>query len=168
MRIGIVYDSIFGNTAQVAVAIETALKPEHRVQCVTVQDAGTLPLADLDLLILGSPTRGFRPTPLMADYADRIGAAPRSMQVAVFDTRMDLSTIRAAPLRWAMDVGGYAAARLADAARRQGFAIRGDPIGLLVTGSQGPLKPGALLEASQWARRLPFSAAAHVPGAVEG
>ena len=154
MHIGIVYDSVFGNTGQIAAAIEAALQTDHSVRCVKVQDASKLDLGGLDLLILGSPTRGFTPTPLMRDYADSLGSAPKSMQVAVFDTCIDLSTVRRAPLRWVMDAGGYAASRLAGYARRQGLALRGEPGGFLVTGTNGPLKEGTLEQATRWAKSL--------------
>ena len=63
MNITIVYDGIFGNTAQVARAVASELEHEHHVRVATVPDAMELDLSGTDLLVVGSPTRGFQPTP---------------------------------------------------------------------------------------------------------
>ena len=58
MKTLVIYDSIFGNTEKVAQAIATALD-------TTAQPVGqvtSVVLTDLDLLVIGSPSRSFRPT----------------------------------------------------------------------------------------------------------
>jgi len=66
MNIAIVYDSVFGNTRKVAAAIAARLEATHNVRLLTVQEAHDLNPSEIDLLIVGSPTRGFRPTPMIS------------------------------------------------------------------------------------------------------
>ena len=117
MSILIVYDSIFGNTGQVAKAMADELERTDEVKLASVQEARTLDLAGFDLLLVGSPTRGFRPTPEIQEFASRSDLPKRA---AVFDTRIDLDTIHPAPLRWVVQAGGYAAERLANELTEQG------------------------------------------------
>jgi flavodoxin len=154
MRIAIVYDSIFGSTAKIASAIADALRPGNDVQLLNVQRAGGLDLAEVDLLIVGSPTRGFRPTPSMSKYVARLGSIGAGKSAAAFDTRLDLETIEPAPLRWVVDAGGYAATRLASMLAQQGFSLSSSSAGFLVSGTEGPLKANELERAAKWAVEL--------------
>jgi len=54
MKALVVYDSVHGNTAQVARAIGEAIDAE----VLHVGDANPASLEELDLLIVGSPTHG--------------------------------------------------------------------------------------------------------------
>lgn len=137
MKITIVYDSIFGNTAHVAKVIAVALRGSNAVRLLTVHEAKSADLADTDLLIVGSPTRGFRPTPTISEYVERLGTVGAGKAAAVFDTRLDLETIEPPLLRWVVVAGGYAATRRrashrhssgtasASIRRRPDFSLRG-------------------------------------------
>lgn len=148
MSILIVYDSIFGNTGQVAKAMAEALTPKHEVRLASVQEARNLDLTGVDLLLVGSPTRGFRPTPEIQEFAAR-SDLPR--MAAAFDTRIALETIEPAPLRWVVQAGGYAAERLRSELSEQGCTILGEPGAFVVTGQEGPLRDGELERAAAWA-----------------
>lgn len=154
MNIIIVYDSIFGNTAKIARAVADQFEPDHQIRTVSVHGAKGLDLSDTALLIIGSPTRGFRPTPQISEYIASLTQIPDGMTAAVFDTRLDPDCIDPPPLRWVVEVGGYAAARMASALQDHGIAVRGDLGGFLVTGTEGPLKAGELGRASEWAISL--------------
>ncbi|WP_297106699.1 flavodoxin domain-containing protein [uncultured Devosia sp.] len=151
MSILIVYDSIFGNTAQIARAMADALTSSHEVKLASVQEARDIDLSGVDLLIVGSPTRGFRPTPEIQEFASRPDLSGRA---AAFDTRIDLDTIHPAPLRWVVSAGGYAAERLSGELRDQGCTLVGEPAGFVVLGQEGPLKDGEAERAAAWARDL--------------
>ena len=152
MSVLIVYDSIFGNTAQVAKAMAEGV-PGARA--ISVHDAGTLDLNGVDLLVVGSPTRGFRPTPDMQEFIDGLGDDMLAGRcAAVFDTRLDLETVHPAPLRWVMDVGGYAAGTLERLLADKGCVMMGKPTGFLVTGTEGPLRKGEIERAQTWLRTL--------------
>jgi flavodoxin len=155
MSILIVYDSIFGNTAGVAKAMADELAKTHAVKLASVQDARKLDLSGVDLLLVGSPTRGFRPTPEIQEFASR---PDLPKWAAVFDTRIDLETIHPAPLRWVVQAGGYAAERLRTELMEQGCTLIGEPEGFLVLGQEGPLRDNELQRAAAWARGLVQSA----------
>jgi flavodoxin len=74
MKTLIVYDSVFGNTQKIAQAIAGALDCLDVLQVV---NANLNQLSGLDLLIVGSPTRGFRPTPAITAFLKSI-PQPRS------------------------------------------------------------------------------------------
>lgn len=152
MSILIVYDSIFGNTAKVALAMAEAM-PGARA--VPVSDTATLDLDGITLLVVGSPTRGFRPTPAIQEFVDRLGDDMLAgRRAAVFDTRLDLETVHPAPLRWVMEVGGYAANTLERLLAERGCVMTGKPVGFLVSGTEGPLQEGELDRARSWLRDL--------------
>jgi flavodoxin len=154
MKIAIVYDSIFGNTAQVAKAMASALEPGNDVQLYVVQEAAGLDLGTIDLLIVGSPTRGFRPTPHISEFVSGLRHTASGKAAAAFDTRLDNTTIEPAPLRWVVEAGGYAANRIAGLLERQGCALKSPATGFVVTGTEGPLRPGEIERAAEWAKGL--------------
>jgi flavodoxin len=144
----VIYDSVFGNTEKIAQAIAAALG----TQAMPVSQADADQLRDLDLLVVGSPTRGFRPT---EGIAKLLNGLPKnhlaSVRVAAFDTRIALETIDSKALRFIVDKGGYAAGTIAKALEKKGGQLvvtgraqRGlSPISSRpVTGEQGPLKDG--------------------------
>jgi flavodoxin len=110
MNVLVVHDSVFGNTEKVAQAIAAALG----TQAVPVGQADAAQLCGLDLLVVGSPTRGFRPT---EGISKLLSALPKNhlagVRAAAFDTRMVLETIDSKALRFLVDKGGYAAITIA-------------------------------------------------------
>ena len=131
----------------IAAALETTAMP---VNLVTVEMLG-----GLDVLVVGSPTRGFRPT---EGITHLLNALPKShlagVRVAAFDTRIWLQTIDSKALRFIVDKGGYAADTIGKALEKKGGVSAIPPEGFLVTGEQGPLMDGELERAAEWARKL--------------
>ena len=150
----IVYDSVFGNTAEVARAIGAELENSHDVRVVAVQEGKPADLDGADLVIFGSPTRGFRPTPTIQEFIGSTGDALRDRRVAAFDTRLDPESIHPAPLRWVVEVGGYAAGVLQNELNQKGVNKIAEPEGFLVGGTEGPLKDGEIARARDWARGI--------------
>jgi len=151
MKALVVYDSVFGNTARIAQAIAAALP----ALAVPVGEVDNDMLAGLDLLIVGSPTRGFRPT---EDTAAMLKGLPvghlTGTQGAAFDTRMQLEAIDSKALRFMVDKGGYAASTIARNLQKKGAAMAAEPEGFLVTGEEGPLLQGELERAAAWGAGL--------------
>lgn len=151
MKSLVVYDSVFGNTEKVAQAIAAALQ----TTAVPVVQATPDQLEGLDLLIVGSPTRSFRPTEGALQLLNAlsknhlVGAG-----VAAFDTRIDLTTIDSSVLRFIVDKGGYAANTIAKTLEKKGGRLLASPEGFLVTGEQGPLKDGELERAAAWGEEI--------------
>ena len=58
MKALVIYDSVFGNTEKIALAVGEAVGAQV-VKVDALQDGA---LAGVELLLVGSPTRAFRPT----------------------------------------------------------------------------------------------------------
>ncbi|MEW5717921.1 MAG: flavodoxin family protein [Chloroflexota bacterium] len=151
----VIYDSVFGNTEKVARVIERAVGANGLVETLPVNQVTKEKLRGLDILVVGSPTRGFRPTEAISKF---LNALPRNhlagVGVAVFDTRIVLETINSQVFRFLVDKGGYAASHIAKSLERKGGKLVAPPEGFFVMGEQGPLKDGELERAADWARRI--------------
>jgi flavodoxin I len=144
MKTLVVYDSVYGNTERIAKAIGDAITGE--VEVVRVGQVNTSELKPFDLLIVGSPTHGGRPTQPTRDFLKEVpDLALKDTNVAAFDTRF--------PHRLAA-IFGYAAGRIAGSLKRKGATLIGSPEGFFVKGTEGPLKEGELGRAAGWAREI--------------
>ncbi len=152
MKALIWYDSYFGNTQQVAEAVADAIQPYVRaVDLRRIQNAKPEDTEQANLLIIGSPTRGFQPSPGTKALLRQLPHyALRGMWVAAFDTRIALHTIESGVFRWIVKTGGYAASSIQKSLVRHG----GQPViasdGFCVTGKEGPLMDGELQRAREW------------------
>ena len=152
MKTLIIYDSMYGNTEKIARAIGDGLTGEVKV--VRVSDVHTSDLKMFDLLILGSPVHGGRPTPEFEAFMKQLPTgALDGMSVAAFDTRFEAAE-QSVGLRLLMRVIRYAAERLAREAIKKGGTLIAEPEGFIVENKEGPLKPGELERASAWARGM--------------
>ncbi len=152
MKTLIIYDSMYGNTKQIAKSIGDAITGDVKV--LRIGEVNPSELESIDLLIVGSPTQGFRPTKLVRTFIDNIpGHTLRGIDVAAFDTRIPASEVRTG-LRLLMKLGGYAAKRIADALKKKGGNLVVSPEGFLVKGREGPLKEGELERAANWAKAI--------------
>ena len=144
MKALIVYDSVYGNTEKIARAIAEAITPSNEVKVLRAGEANPSELASIDLLIVGSPTHGGRPTPAVQNLLNK---APKlqGIEVAAFDTRIPTKLVR---------VFGYAAGRIANNLKKKGSTLIASPEGFFVTGGQGPLKEGELERAAAWAKGI--------------
>jgi flavodoxin I len=144
MKTLVVYDSLYGNTKIVAETIAAALSGEVSVQHVEEADASSV--GAYDLLIVGAPIHGARPSEKTRAFLDRIPAsALQGVHVAAFDTRVTNKFIL---------LFGTAAPKIAKTLRRKGGTLAADPAGLIVTGTEGPLKEGELERAAAWAAQI--------------
>src|SRR5438034_11487727 len=85
----VVYDSQFGNTERIAQIIANTLSAFGQAQAVRVDPAHPVSFQGVDLLILGRPTQGFRPTLAMQFLLGYVSSqALRGLAVACFDTRI--------------------------------------------------------------------------------
>lgn len=154
VKVLVVYDSVFGNTEQVARAIGDALSAGNDVQVLRVGDVKPEHRAGLDLLFVGSPTRAFSPTPAVKKW---LGSLPRQalqgVRVAAFDTRMNVQEVPSRLLHVMAGIFGYAAEPMAKRLQSKGGRQAVTPAGFLVKGSEGPLQEGELERAAEWARQ---------------
>jgi flavodoxin len=88
MNTVVVYDSQYGNTERIAQAIANTLREFGQAQAIRIDPAHPVSFHGVDLLILGSPTQGMRPTPAMQALLETVSPASLSgLAVACFDTR---------------------------------------------------------------------------------
>lgn len=159
----VVFESMYGNTWQIAEAIGAGLASSHLpAEVVEVGSAPPVITGRVPLLVVGAPTHAFglsRET-TRADAAKRSARAvisagigvrewletlsmPPGLVVASFDTHADK--------RW---VPGSAAAVARRQLRRLGGRSVVDPESFYVEGMEGPLAPGELERAQSWGAHL--------------
>jgi len=144
MKALIVYDSVYGNTENIAKAIGGAITGEVKVLRMSEVDYSEL--KTLDLLIVGSPTQGGRTTPAIQDFLNKVSESDiKGINVAAFDTRFSTRLV---------GIFGYAAGRIADSLKKKGGALILSPEGFFVKGKEGPLKEGELEHAVSWAKEI--------------
>jgi hypothetical protein len=164
MEAVVIYESMFGNTAEIARAVADGLSEQLDVR--TVEISAAAPSDDIlgaDLIVLGGPTHAFgmsrpdsreeaagrRPgSPVVErgvrEWLDALADSATGKFGATFDTRV--KAVKHLP---------GSAARAADrAARRQGLARAASPHSFYVEGMEGPLCPGEIERARDWGREL--------------
>lgn len=155
MKAFIVYDSMFGNTEQVAQVMATALADYAQVALCRVGDVSPAALTGLDVLIVGSPTQGFQPTPAIKKLLDSLPAQGlKGVNVAAFDTRVDVEDVDNRLLTILVNLFGYAAKPIANRLQKKGGNLVMPPEGFLVDGKEGPLKAGERERAADWAKQV--------------
>lgn len=139
MNTVIVYDSQYGNTERIAQAIANTLQNFGPVQIARIDPDHPLNCQQADLLILGSPTQGFRATTAMQNFVMHTPfALLPNLAVAAFDTRIH------GP--W-----GSAARNLARRLHAQNTETLVPPTSFFVESTPGPLVNGEEERAARWA-----------------
>jgi flavodoxin len=145
MNAVIVYDSQYGNTERIARVIADELGEFGEVRATLVHQAHLDGLRSVDLLVMGCPTQGWRPTPTMLSFLEGISSEElHGPALACFDTRFKLP-------RW---MTGSAAKVMADELQERGVQLLVPPESFFVKGMEGPLRSGELERAASWARTL--------------
>lgn len=142
----IVYDSLYGNTEKIAKAIGEAFTSSSEVKVLRANEFNQTDLESINLLVVGSPTHGGRPSPATKNFLNSIPAnALKDVGVTAFDTRMEIFFTK---------LFGYAAGRLAKTLQEKGGRLVKPPEGFIVEGGKGPLKQGELERATIWAKEI--------------
>lgn len=163
MKALVVYESMFGNTAQVAEAIAAGLRETMSVDVREVQDAPTAPGDDINLIVAGGPTHAFSMSRTrtrtdaiaqgathgkvdfgLREWITGIPDERHATSLVTFDTRV--SKVRHLP--------GSAAKGAAKTGRKHGFATHVPPESFYVDDISGPLVDGELERAIAWGREL--------------
>lgn len=141
MKAFVVYDSAYGNTQTIAEALASRLGSKAAAVPVDRFDPGKVQAGDL--LVVGSPINGWRPTPKITKALADLGIRGLTgVRAAAFDTRVRLF------------IHGDAARKMTRALKDAGASIVGGPIGFYVKGSEGPLLEGEAERAASWAEKL--------------
>ena len=142
MKAHVVYDSAYGNTKAVADAVVQGLQPLHAA-AVSVTDFNPATMSGGDLLVLGSPINGWRPTPKITELLAQLGNGNlQGINAAAFDTRVRFF------------IHGDAAGKMTRLLKEGGATIISDPAPFYVRGTEGPLRSGELEKAASWAETL--------------
>lgn len=165
MRALVVYESLWGNTEQVARAIAEGIGPDARA--VPTSQATAAVADGVDLLVTGAPLLGFSlPTEdMLASIAASPGNAPAPPDLSSPSMRSWLETIQPGSGRCATFETriwwspGSAAKTMMTTLEAKGFHRAAEPGKFVVTGKFGPLKSGEIDRARAWG--------AHLSGAVD-
>ena len=173
MRALVVYESMYGNTKEIAAAVADGLSTRMPVQLTEVGTAPTVLADDIGLLVVGAPTHahGMSKPESRGSAAERVtaeeppvisrgvglrdwleslevGPAPAHVAAAVFDTR-----IKGPRLVW-----GSAARAAEPHLRRAGATVIVPPESFLIGGPRGPkynaLVEGEVERAHRWGEEL--------------
>ena len=166
MRAVVIYESMYGNTHQIAEAIGTGLAGEFDIAVVPVAEAGRAVVSDADLIVVGGPTHvhgmarastrraaakaagepgaGLRlePDALTAglrEWLDALGKSTVHARAAAFDTRIDGPAV----------FTGRASKAVGKALRHHGYDLVAEPESFLVT-KQNHLLPQERERAASW------------------
>jgi flavorubredoxin len=161
----VVYESLFGNTHEVAEAVAEGLRDAAEVDVASVKDSSPELVRGADLLVVGGPTHahGMASTltrkgamddskkkgkpvpdiegPALREWFDALGTTEG--RAAAFDTRLPPPKL----------VTGSAARGIAKRLRRHGYDVIGEE-SFVVDHSEGPPSEGELDRAREWGRTL--------------
>jgi flavodoxin len=149
MKAIVVYDSVFGNTEKIAEAMAQAVG----ASLLKATDMSPSDLDGAQWLIVGAPTRAFRPTPAIMAWLKKLPAKSlKGVRAAAFDTRASVETVDSPMVKKLMKRFGYAAEKIQKELKRKGADIQSEPEGFYVLESEGPLKDGETQRASEWVK----------------
>ncbi len=156
MKVLIVYDSVFGNTEKIAQVIGNAMGSQAEVNILRVGNVKQENLRGLDVLIVGSPTRAFKPTKEITNFLKGFPKnGLKGVKVAAFDTRFTMSAIEESRvLPFFVRLFGYAAKPISNRLEKKGGELIIPPEGFFVEGVEGPLKEGEIERAASWAKEI--------------
>jgi hypothetical protein len=171
MDVLIVFESMYGNTRDIAEAIAQGARSAGAEASVVGVEKAPPGVPDADLLVVGGPThmhgmstqmtrrfaikaaqdaqRELDPSaagPLLRTWLRHLAKAPAGAQAAAFDTRADASAA----------MTGSAARGISRRLAHHGYAVAGRA-SFLVDEAEGPLAAGELERARDWGRTLAVS-----------
>lgn len=141
MKALIIFDSNYGNTKLIADYIAKQLGND--TLSVSVKDIKEHYLDGINLLIVGSPINGWRPTQKIFEFLDHLDPVKmKGIKSGAFDTRLKLF------------ISGNAAKKIAKALQNSGANVIVPPIGFYVKGSEGPLLEGEMKRVEEWVKLI--------------
>ncbi|MDD1769424.1 MAG: hypothetical protein LUQ55_05525 [Methanomassiliicoccales archaeon] len=150
------YDSVHGNTKQVAEAIAEQIKADgHQARIINLSgdSAGTM---EGDFMFIGSPTRYTMMTGHVKKFLKRLDqAAWGNKPICAFETYGPVEEGKLAESKtnekW---ISSGASKKIQDMLRDRGFNARAPALRLAVTGVKGPLAPGQIEEARKYTQEF--------------
>jgi flavodoxin len=162
MRILVIADSQFGNTATVAAAITRGASAEGDVSLLTASEADlpTLLAQETNLLLIGGPTVNRRMTAALERCVDAASAGGSGLTAATFDTRLRGSELlMGSAARSAAQRLAKSGVRLV-APKESFYVVRAEaPPGVRATPGTVRLADGEEQRAEAWGRTVARAAA---------
>lgn len=138
MKALVIYDSNFGNTKRIAETI--AEKLGEGVRVLQVSDFSKKEIEGNELLVVGSPVNGWRPTEKINKFLEGFSNGQlEGIKAAAFDTKFK------------NPIAGNASKRISKSLKEAGAEIVAKPQSFFVKGSKGPLTDGEMEKAAKWA-----------------
>lgn len=183
MRVAIVYESLYGNTHEIAEAIAAGVndgRPKTQVELLPIGQAEHARVVEADLLIVGRPTHMRGMTTSLSrkmgvsaedkkDPGERHDLEPDAEGPGVRDWLHSLpksTDQRPAAFDTRIDakLAGGAAYGIARRLRHHGYQVIAEPEGFYIeSNGEGPLKAGETARARAWAAGLIQQSAAIAP-----
>ncbi|HAQ55884.1 MAG TPA: hypothetical protein DCR44_00525 [Acholeplasmatales bacterium] len=156
MNILILYDTVFGNTKKIAEAVADGFSAaKAKVRLIHAGEAVPTDVATADLVVVGSPTRAFRPTAATMKAVKNPLFDFTGKKFAAFDTRIDPEEIKSGFFRKIVTSFGYAADAIEKTLLKRGAVKIAEAHPFIVTGDQGTvLRKRETETAFDWARTL--------------
>lgn len=148
MKILVVYDSYFGNTERIALAIKDSISSKHHVLIKKISAFNEKDLAGVEVIVIGSPTRAFRPTEAIRKFLTQVDV--RKYKWIAFDTGVDTELVKSRILKIMVRLFGYAAPNMAKLIKKAGGTMLADPETFFVKGNEGPLEKGEIDRFQKW------------------
>jgi flavodoxin len=145
MRALVVFDSLFGNTEEIARAIGEALATVATVDVIPASQVSWPDCSELDLVVFGGPTqrRGLSPAMHALLSGEHVGRCC-GLPAAAFDTRFHMTRL----------LTGSAAEAIERRLEALGCQVVAPAESFYVAGREGPLLEGELERAREWALGL--------------
>lgn len=155
LKILIVYDSVFGNTALIAETMGKSLDDTYQVDVKHIDQFDHELLKKIDMLIIGSPTRAFSPTKKISSALKKLTVDELNrLKISVFDTRINMSEVNNKILKSLEKKQGYASDSMIKILKKKGFDITNGIGAFYVEGTKGPLEKDEIEKAAQWVNKI--------------
>lgn len=139
----VVYHSVHGNTRKIAEAVGRGLG-ESRV--VSIDELNWTDLSEIELLVVGAPTYGGRPTEPIQDFLKNLEDHNlEGVKVTGFDTRLTSGWVK---------IFGFAAGKIGKALEGKDGTLVMEAEGFFVKGGKGPLRDGEETRAESWGKAI--------------
>jgi hypothetical protein len=167
MKALVVYESMWGNTREIAEAVASGLARHVEVTTVDVATAPPTLSDDIELVVAGGPTHAYslsnpasrrkhaqEGAPLarvdlgLREWLDQLPSAVDAPSFALFDTRLGI----------ARPVPSSAARKAAKIVAERGYPLVSEPHSFYVHGHNGPLAHGERGRAALWGERVALEA----------
>lgn len=168
MRAIVVFESLWGNTGQIARAVALGIEETIVVELANAETAPTQ-LEGYDLVVVGGPTHAFSMSrPSTRETAVQTQHAPRVVERGIREWLDDVGTVFHPITAVTFDtkvasprLPGSAAKAARSELRSKGFDVRTPSQTFRVHGYGGPLVDGELERAEEWGAALAASFVAH-------